>query len=65
MSQITGGRVVYKRTKQPREYESQTAEIEFTFTVEDGEDADKVAAEAIDLARAEVHTALGLKESKR
>lgn len=62
MAQITGGRVVYKRTVQPAPYESITAEVEFAFLLEDKETPANGAWEALKTARAEVNEAIGLKQ---
>ena len=63
MAQITGGRVVYKRTVQPAPYESITAEVEFAFVLEDREDAGWAAAGVFEIARAEVLEAIRLKRN--
>ena len=62
MPQITGGRVVYRRSIQPQPYESEGAEIEFQFIVEDDENPTTAAASVLRIARAEVHIALGLRK---
>jgi hypothetical protein len=62
--QIVGGRIGYKRTVQPREYESKTAEVEFSFTVDDGEDPAELADEALAMARDSVNAVLGVKRSR-
>lgn len=58
---MNSGRVVYKRTIQPEPFESKTAEVEFSFTVDDGDDPAAVAGQALAMAKAEVHDALGLR----
>ncbi|MDP2659127.1 MAG: hypothetical protein Q8R28_00145, partial [Dehalococcoidia bacterium] len=44
--QVTSGRVVYSRTVQPASYESERAEVELAFVVEDGADAGAAGAQA-------------------
>lgn len=65
MTQITGGRIVYGRTVQPAQYESKKAEVEFTFSVEDGayDEAalDGIIHTAIEKAHAMVGLAKGIK----
>lgn len=63
--QITGGRIAYKRTVQPKEYESKTAEVEFSFNIDDGEDAAELADQALAMARDSVNTVLGIKSNRR
>lgn len=65
MAQITGGRVVYKRTVQPAPYESITAEVEYAFLLEDEELPGEAAAEVLGLARFEVTQAIKLKQAAR
>lgn len=60
MALITGGRVAYKRTTQPQPYESKTAEAEFQFTIEDDESPADATASVLQLAKKEVHEALGI-----
>ena len=65
MTQITGGRIVYGRTVQPAQYESKKAEVELTFSVEDGayDEAalDGIIHTAIEKAHAMVGLAKGVK----
>ena len=60
--QVTSGRVVYSRTVQPANYESERAEVELAFVVEDGADAERagaIAAEVLGVARSQVLAAVG------
>lgn len=57
---MTGGKVVYRRTIQPQPYESEGAEVELAFLIEDGETASEAIEEVLKVARAEVREALGL-----
>ena len=60
--QITSGRVVYSRTVQPANYESERAEVELAFVVEDGTDvvrAGAIAGEVLEVARSQVLAAVG------
>ena len=60
--QITSGRVVYSRTVQPANYESERAEVELAFVVEDGADAARtgaIVAEVLEVARSQVLAAVG------
>jgi hypothetical protein len=64
MTEITGGKVGYRRTVQPAPYESKTAECELSFSVEEGEDPETVAADVLAACRAAVEEILGLRRSK-
>jgi hypothetical protein len=65
MATVTNGRVSYKRTVQPADYESKVAECEFSFQLEEDDDAAKVAADLLADCRNEVNTILGLNKPKR
>lgn len=59
MPQITNLRVAFKKTVQPRDYESETAEVELSIALDDGDDANDVTHDALNEAKDHVFTALG------
>lgn len=61
MAHTTNLRVAFKKTVQPRDYESETAEVEMSIVVDDDEDADEVATDALNQAKDQVFAALGRK----
>ena len=65
MAQVTGGKVAFRRTVQPADYESKSAEVEFSFTLAEGEDPKQVAAEAMVVAKDVVLRTLGLRKLRR
>lgn len=54
--------MTYKRSIQPQPYESEGAEVEVTFALEDDEDLDTVLANLLKTARTEVLVSLRLKK---
>jgi hypothetical protein len=60
--QITSGRVVYRRTIQPVQFESKSAEIELSFSLAEGEELGDALVEIMEIAREEVLITLGLKK---
>lgn len=60
MSQVTNVRVQYDRKRQPAQYESAGASVEFFATVGDGEDHKTVATKLIGDAKTVVLTELGI-----
>ena len=56
---ITSGRVIYSRTVQPAQHESERAEVELAFAVEDGHPAIEVAAAAMAEAKALILETVG------
>lgn len=65
MAQITSGRVVYSRKVQPAQFESEGAEVEFAFVLEDGEDAASAASQAGAAAKASALDLLGRRATAR
>jgi hypothetical protein len=59
--QITSGRVVYRRTIQPVQFESKSAEIELSFSLAEGEELGDALVETMEIAKEEVLITLGLK----
>lgn len=66
MATITNLRVAFKKTVQPRDYESETAEIEFSLSVDDNEasEATDIAGDMLEEAKDQVFKALGRKRDK-
>jgi hypothetical protein len=58
--QITSGRVVYKRTIQPAQFESKSAEIELSFSLAEGEELGDAIVDTMEAAKEEVLLTLGL-----
>ena len=57
---VTNGQITYERTVRPADFESRKWKVEFSFAVDDGEDAAMAAARVADIAEREVHKRLGL-----
>lgn len=57
--QVTSGRVVYARTVQPANFESERAEVELHFVVVDGEDPSTAAANAMAVAKRQALETIG------
>lgn len=62
MAQPTNVTITYRRQVQPAQYESEVAELTGAFTIEDGEDFEQVAYDALTRARVQAHRVLGRKE---
>lgn len=58
-NQVTSGRVVYSRTVQPAQYESERAEVELAFIVEDGRSVEDAVDAAMAAAKARVLASIG------
>lgn len=67
MAHVTNLKVAFRKTVQPRDYESETAEVEFSVALEDddAELANEMAADVLDGAKDQVYKALGLKPKAR
>lgn len=63
MATVTGAKISYSRTIQPREYESKKAEVDFMITFEEGENdlAQDITEDMLQMAKDVVHKILGLK----
>jgi len=63
MAKVSAIKVNYGRTMQPKAYESATAGVELSLAFGEAEDADldEAIEDALDLAKAHVYAALGLK----
>lgn len=57
--QITSGRVVYSRTVQPAQFESERAEVELSFVIDDGQPAFSAIDAAMAIAKERVRMSIG------
>jgi hypothetical protein len=51
MATVTGGKVTYKRSVQPQPYESKSAEVEFSFSLTDGDEQESLNEDTAELLR--------------
>ena len=65
MSRVTNGKVAFRRTVQPADYESKSAEVELSFALDDGEILKDVIGEFMEDAKNEVLRTLGLRKDKK
>ena len=65
MARVTNGKVAFRRTVQPADYESKSAEVELSFALDDGEILKDVIGEFMEDAKNEVLRTLGLRKDKK
>lgn len=67
MATITNLKVAFRKTVQPRDYESETAEIEFSLAIDDNEaeQATDIAGDMLEEAKDQVFKTLGRKKDRR
>jgi hypothetical protein len=66
MATVTNIRVAYKRTVQPKDYESATAEIEYSLVIQEdeAESAMETAADMLAETKDQVMKALGIRKAQ-
>lgn len=63
--QITSGRVAYSRTVQPAQFESERAEVELSFVVEEGRDVGDLVDSVLAVAKERALAGLSVRGKRR